>query len=96
MIDKSYDVIIVGAGPAGLSSAKSCAEHNLKTLLVEEHPAIGAPVQCGEALARFVFVIMFTPRFAVFTASCFSNFFLSIPRNMLGSGQVISAFFLFW
>jgi digeranylgeranylglycerophospholipid reductase len=55
MIDKSYDVIIVGAGPAGLSSAKSCAENNLKTLLVEEHPAIGTPVQCGEALARFVF-----------------------------------------
>ena len=55
MIDKSYDVIVVGAGPAGLSSAKSCAEHNLKTLLVEEHLAIGTPVQCGEALARFVF-----------------------------------------
>ncbi len=55
MIDKSYDVIIVGAGPAGLSSAKSCIENGLKTLLVEEHPAIGAPVQCGEALARFVF-----------------------------------------
>jgi len=55
MLDKEYDVIIVGAGPAGLASAKSCAENNLKTLLVEEHPAIGTPVQCGEALARFVF-----------------------------------------
>ncbi len=55
VIDKRYDVIIVGAGPAGLASAKSCAEHDLKTLLVEEHPAIGTPVQCGEALARFVF-----------------------------------------
>lgn len=55
VIDKSYDVIIVGGGPAGLSSAKSCAEHDLKTLLIEEHPAIGTPVQCGEALARFVF-----------------------------------------
>ena len=55
MIDKSYDVIIVGAGPAGLSSAKSCAEHGLRTLLVEEHSVIGTPVQCGEALARFVF-----------------------------------------
>ncbi|MCG2827540.1 MAG: NAD(P)/FAD-dependent oxidoreductase, partial [Thermoplasmatales archaeon] len=29
-------------------SAKSCAEHDLKTLLVEEHPVIGEPVQCGE------------------------------------------------
>ncbi len=47
-MDDSYDVIIVGAGPAGLASAKSCAEHDLKTLLVEEHPVIGTPVQCGE------------------------------------------------
>jgi digeranylgeranylglycerophospholipid reductase len=47
-MDDSYEVIVVGAGPAGLSSAKSCAENNLKTLLVEEHPAIGEPVQCGE------------------------------------------------
>ena len=55
MIDKEYDIIVVGAGPAGLSSAKSCVENSLKTLLVEEHPAIGTPVQCGEALAHFVF-----------------------------------------
>ncbi len=47
-MDNSYDVIVVGGGPGGLSSAKSCAEHNLKTLLVEEHPVIGEPVQCGE------------------------------------------------
>ncbi|MDI6916233.1 MAG: NAD(P)/FAD-dependent oxidoreductase [Thermoplasmatales archaeon] len=54
-LNKEYDVVVVGAGPAGLASAKSCAENNLKTLIVEEHPAIGTPVQCGEALARFVF-----------------------------------------
>jgi len=47
-MDNSYDVVVVGAGPAGLASAKSCAENNLKTLLVEDHPAIGTPVQCGE------------------------------------------------
>ena len=47
-MDDSYDVVVVGAGPAGLASAKSCAEHDLKTLLVEEHPVIGEPVQCGE------------------------------------------------
>ena len=47
-MDNSYDVIVVGAGPGGLASAKSCAENGLKTLLIEEHPAIGAPVQCGE------------------------------------------------
>jgi len=47
-MNDSYDVIVVGAGPGGLASAKSCAEHDLKTLLVEEHSVIGEPVQCGE------------------------------------------------
>jgi flavin-dependent dehydrogenase len=32
---KSYDVIVIGAGPAGLMAAKSAAEKNLEVLLVE-------------------------------------------------------------
>ncbi|NIS60056.1 MAG: FAD-dependent oxidoreductase, partial [Proteobacteria bacterium] len=31
-----YDVIIVGAGPAGSTTARSCAEKGLKTLLIEK------------------------------------------------------------
>ncbi len=30
-----YDVIIVGAGPAGSSAAKLCAENNLSVALIE-------------------------------------------------------------
>lgn len=50
-MDSSYDVIVVGAGPAGLASAKSAVEHGAKVLLLEDHAAIGTPVQCGESLA---------------------------------------------
>lgn len=35
MIDDSYDVIAVGGGPAGSSTAATCAAGGLKTLLVE-------------------------------------------------------------
>ncbi|UCE73362.1 MAG: NAD(P)/FAD-dependent oxidoreductase [Methanomassiliicoccales archaeon] len=50
-MDSSYDVIVVGAGPAGLASAKSAVEHGAKVLVIEDHAAIGTPVQCGESLA---------------------------------------------
>lgn len=35
-----YDLIIVGAGPAGLMAAKSAAEHNLKVALIERRKDI--------------------------------------------------------
>ena len=50
-MDSSYDIIVVGAGPAGLASAKSAVDHGAKVMVIEDHSAIGTPVQCGESLA---------------------------------------------
>src|SRR5699024_8630193 len=36
-----YDVIIIGAGPAGLAAAISCRENDLQTLVLDEFPEIG-------------------------------------------------------
>lgn len=47
-----YDVVIIGAGPAGGSAAWHCAQVGLKTLVVEEHQAVGEPVHCGECLSQ--------------------------------------------
>lgn len=44
------DVLVVGAGPAGSSTALFAAKHGLKTILIEEHPEVGFPVQCAEAI----------------------------------------------
>ena len=41
-----YDVVVVGAGPAGAIAAKYAALNGAKTLLLEEHASIGSPVQC--------------------------------------------------
>lgn len=43
---KEYDVIIVGAGPAGLIAAKILAQNNKKVIVLEKNSVIG-PKVCG-------------------------------------------------
>ena len=47
MEGQNYDVIIVGAGPAGSLAARRIAEKGIKVLLIEEHMNIGLPVHCS-------------------------------------------------
>jgi digeranylgeranylglycerophospholipid reductase len=42
-----YDVVVVGAGPAGAIAAKYAAQNGASTLLIEEHGSTGSPVQCA-------------------------------------------------
>ncbi|MEI7752154.1 MAG: NAD(P)/FAD-dependent oxidoreductase, partial [Candidatus Omnitrophota bacterium] len=42
MLEKSWDVLIVGAGPAGLMAAIPCAGAGLRTLVLDGREAIGA------------------------------------------------------
>jgi geranylgeranyl reductase family protein len=51
----SYDVIVVGAGPAGSAAAEACARLGLSTLCIEEHGTIGNPVQCAGLLSNAAF-----------------------------------------
>jgi len=50
---KEIDVLVVGAGPAGGSSALHCSRNGLKTTIIEEHKVIGEPVHCGECLSEY-------------------------------------------
>ena len=45
----AYDLIVVGAGPAGSAAAMRAAQAGLDVLLVEKRQEIGVPVRCGEA-----------------------------------------------
>lgn len=38
--NKLYDVIVIGAGPAGLSTSLECAQRGLRVLLIEESPLL--------------------------------------------------------
>ncbi len=46
-MNTDYDAIVVGAGPAGSATARDIAARGFRTLLVEEHEAIGEPLHCA-------------------------------------------------
>ncbi|HTW40202.1 MAG TPA: NAD(P)/FAD-dependent oxidoreductase [Thermoplasmata archaeon] len=46
----AFDVVVVGAGPAGSLAARAAAEGGATTLLLDHRPELGFPVQCGEFL----------------------------------------------
>uniref|UniRef100_A0A7C4XE84 Geranylgeranyl reductase family protein n=1 Tax=candidate division WOR-3 bacterium TaxID=2052148 RepID=A0A7C4XE84_UNCW3 len=47
-----FDIIVVGAGPAGSSAALTAAKEGVSVLILEEHPQVGIPLQCAEGLSR--------------------------------------------
>ena len=46
------DVLVIGAGPGGGNAALQSAKNGLSTILIEDHPAIGTPVHCGECISE--------------------------------------------
>jgi len=50
ILKERFDVAVIGAGPAGSMAAKYAAKSGARTLLLEEHPAVGWPVECAGLL----------------------------------------------
>jgi digeranylgeranylglycerophospholipid reductase len=50
-----YDVVVVGAGPAGSMAAKYAAKAGARVLMIEEHETIGLPVQCAGLISTRAF-----------------------------------------
>lgn len=63
-MDDRYDIIVVGAGPAGSTAAEVAARKGVKVLLIDQRHRIGVPVQCAE------FVPLAISRHAQFSSRC--------------------------
>lgn len=46
-----FDVVVVGSGPAGASTARHAAQKGLNVLLVDKKQELGAPIQCSGAVS---------------------------------------------
>ena len=56
-----YDVVSVGAGPAGSTVARMAAEAGLNVLLVEKRQEIGSPVRCAEGVGHDLLMPFIAP-----------------------------------
>jgi geranylgeranyl reductase family protein len=52
--DRMFDVIVVGAGPAGCRTAELISKKGYDVLIVEEHTSVGRPVQCTGLVSKKV------------------------------------------
>ena len=50
MLNETFDVVVIGAGPAGSRTAALTARAGLSTLLLEKRKKIGFPVRCAEGI----------------------------------------------
>ena len=48
---KQYDIVVVGSGPAGATTARFAAAKGLSVLLVDKKQELGSPIQCSGAVS---------------------------------------------
>ena len=47
-MEKHWDAIVIGGGPAGSTVARYAAQEGVKVLVIDSRNKIGSPLQCGE------------------------------------------------
>ncbi len=51
----NHEIIVVGAGPAGLNAGYYAAKNGAEVLILDKKPQLGLPVRCGEATVESIF-----------------------------------------
>ena len=77
---ESYDIIVVGAGPAGSTAARFAAAGGASVLLLEKDRDVGYPVRCAEAVSHEG-VIQFIEPDPRWIAATVSKFRIVVPNG---------------
>jgi geranylgeranyl reductase family protein len=89
---REWDVLIVGAGPAGLSAGRLLAAERLSVLVLEEHAEIGDPVHCTGVLGLDAFTELDLPRETISTITRSAKFHGGYGRSIrIDGGEVAAA-----
>ncbi|MBF0494058.1 MAG: NAD(P)/FAD-dependent oxidoreductase [Candidatus Omnitrophica bacterium] len=59
ILGHKYEVVVVGAGPAGLMAARELAKQNIDYLLIDRKKEIGLPLKCAEGVREKEFYEIF-------------------------------------
>jgi geranylgeranyl reductase family protein len=84
-------VLVVGAGPAGLSAARALAAEQVSVLVLEEHDTIGDPVHCTGVLGLEAFQEFDLPRDTICTVIGTARFHGQQGRSVLVEGGDVAA-----
>lgn len=83
-----YDVVIIGAGPAGSQTAFYLASKGYKVLILEKRAVIGEPVRCAEAAGLEKDLQRFFPISPDWMAGQIHSGYLIAPNGVMARGLI--------
>jgi digeranylgeranylglycerophospholipid reductase len=95
IVNPRFDVVVIGAGPAGSRTAALIARGGRRVLLLEKRPRVGYPVRCAEAVGPREDVERYLALDEALISSPIDGFLIVAPdgtrfeREMSGIGFVV-------